>query len=959
MKNIRTVCLLSATCLTLMSADSSFASLYQSFYPGGYTTGRAAESTSICRGAASSHIGRSSHHHTHLAAALPAPHTSSDTAIQSYFNGSPRRINSPRDDTADLFISTTAQSEQRDLFAPINQQQTDGIDLPQVADRVKLRQLASVCFITDTGECAGDDFNNTDRPGMPDNPDDWDNNPGNRCREEGYVNTVCPDGSKPGSPCPYDSDWHSGCICDPEYNKACNGYDEAGKGNACNGLYKECCNQCSDYPYTTTSGLPAGYVLGASCNSCSGIRYKAACDTSYKYSCTGSHQSGGSGTACDGKYKSCKCQSGYGWNNVTGTCDVSCDPAYDLTCTRSSATHISGGDGSACDGKYQRCKCESGYTWVSSGNYCKKNCDTSYKYSCTGLYQDGGSGTACDGKYTACRCEYGYVWSAGSGACVKDCSGCAIGCIYNSDSSCSSVKESGKTPLGVVAYKNGSNMQVIALRSVGSEADYKWSTEDSLANIKLSLFDTEVAAESDIDSCGNTAAIMAAGSRSDFPGVYAAYNYRPSGTPGGRNWCLPAAGVLASIRDNIDVINDGIAEAGGTQMGRDDSGSLSWYWSSTLLKTYLRLRYVWTYMTNGSSYGTNNKLYESIANSNTTGSTDDSFMYRSVLDVSDCGSGYKYQCIANGSNHISGGSGTACGGKYTACRCDYGYTWNSSSGTCESNCDSSYKYNCNGLYEVGGIAPSCDGLFRECQCLSDYTWNSLTGACEKQCGPEYKYFCTYDYNKHISGAGVGTACDGKYTACQCMSGYSWNSGTGTCERQCGPEYKYVCGYNLVEYTVGGMGVACDGKYTSCQCMTDYAWNATSGTCEKQCGSEYKYTCTYSSVTHISGGEGIACDGKYKACKCMPGYTWNPYSWTCEKDEPQCDSSYKYLCNIGNQNGGKGQTCGGLYKECNCAPGSSWNGSDCVMNSSSGGGSSDNGSVSFCVSYSSSDIVIYS
>lgn len=178
-----------------------------------------------------------------------------------------------------------------------------------------------------------------------------------------------------------------------------------------------------------------------------------------------------------------------------------------------------------------------------------------------------------------------------------------------------------------------------------------------------------------------------------------------------------------------------------------------------------------------------------------------------------------------------------------------------------------------------------------------------------------------------------------------MTGYTWNSLYGTCEKQCGPEYKYVCGYNLVEHTVGGMGVACDGKYTSCQCMTDYTWNAVSGTCEKdepECDSSYKYTCTYSSVTHISGGSGTSCDGKYTACRCMSGYTWNSYNGTCEKDEPQCDSSYKYLCNIGNQNGGKGQTCGGLYKECNCAPGSSWDGSDCVMNSSSGGGSSSSG-----------------
>ncbi len=438
MKNIRTVCLLSATCLTLMSADSSFASLYQSFYPGGYTTGRAAESTSICRGAASSHIGRSSHHHTHLAAVQPAPHISSDTAIQSYFNGSPRGLLSARDDTANLLNPTTAQGA-RSAFhtpisqpltdrvklrqlVPINQQQTDGIDLPQVA---------SVCFISDTGECSGNIYGGagTESSGgtPPGGGDDWSLDNENRCEQEGYSCTPCPGGTKPVGSCPYDSSCHEYCenTCAPEYNKTCIGNDQQGKGEACNGLYKECCKLCSDYPYTA-GNLPTGYVKGASCNSCSGTKYKAQCDSAYKYACTYNytgHISGGRGTACDGKYKSCKCMSGYTWNASTGTCDISCDPAFDLDCIPSSYTHILGGEGSACNGKYQRCGCEGDYVWNSQTNSCESICGPNYRYDCIYSYSNhisGGAGTSCNGKYISCTCWYGYTWNIFTGTCEKD-----------------------------------------------------------------------------------------------------------------------------------------------------------------------------------------------------------------------------------------------------------------------------------------------------------------------------------------------------------------------------------------------------------------------------------------------------------------------------------------------------------------------------------------------------------
>ena len=315
---------------------------------------------------------------------------------------------------------------------------------------------ASVCFITDAGNCAGDEFgaaNTPDGGGNTTPPDeDWELDNKKRCEQEGYVDDKCPETAKPGTECPYDNGYHTGCQCLPEYNKLCNGYDEGGKGPSCDSKFKECCKLCSDFPYTASS-IPEGYVKTSSCNSCTGIKYKAQCDASFKYTCTGANQTGGSGTACDGKYKSCKCQSNYIWNANTATCDIVCDPAYKLDCTRTSSNHITGGDGSACDGKYQRCKCDSGYTWVSSSNYCKQNCDAAFKYTCTGANQTGGSGTACDGKYKSCKCASGYTWS--NGVCEQNKNGVDDDGLHYCNGQVDGVRVNGTNI--VVGYKDVGN----------------------------------------------------------------------------------------------------------------------------------------------------------------------------------------------------------------------------------------------------------------------------------------------------------------------------------------------------------------------------------------------------------------------------------------------------------------------------------------------------------------------
>ena len=105
------------------------------------------------------------------------------------------------------------------------------------------------------------------------------------CSLLGYTDSACP-GS--GLKCPFGEGWYCGggaaedCI-KLGYDKTCTGAGESGSGQTCNGKYQSC-----------------------------------TCDSSYKYTCSGTGYSGGSGTACGGKYAACTCASGYEWKN--GSC---------------------------------------------------------------------------------------------------------------------------------------------------------------------------------------------------------------------------------------------------------------------------------------------------------------------------------------------------------------------------------------------------------------------------------------------------------------------------------------------------------------------------------------------------------------------------------------------------------------------------------------------------------------
>ncbi len=178
-------------------------------------------------------------------------------------------------------------------------------------DKIK---TAATCFVTDTSACSGNEFagNNADddghgAPGGPGDGDDYDLDNEERCRQEGYTQTSCPEGQEGANFCPYDSNYFEKCVsscpsdyvtcevpyygvgedcggkyasCEkdteracqelnPEYVNKCGEEQQLGDDRCSyDDTYGICCNTCTGYDYTS---IPEGYVQdGESCLGCDG-----------------------------------------------------------------------------------------------------------------------------------------------------------------------------------------------------------------------------------------------------------------------------------------------------------------------------------------------------------------------------------------------------------------------------------------------------------------------------------------------------------------------------------------------------------------------------------------------------------------------------------------------------------------------------------------------------------------
>ena len=306
-------------------------------------------------------------------------------------------------------------------------------------------KLAAACFVTDTSGCSGNEFggNNADEDdgGVPPGGDDYDLDNAERCRQEGYTQTSCPEGQEPVNTCPYDSSYFEKCVsscpsnyvtcevpyygvgedCDGKYascekdtERACQelnpGYvDECGTGQqlsddrcSYDSSYGTCCNACTGYDYTN---IPEGYVQdGEACTSCDGQEH-------YKIKpnpCDGYMDCGSMGPEIGAK----SCQSG---NQIKYDNCKACPNLGSLTYCPAPFT-CSYED---CSGLYYKTGCQPGYDWNQSSQTCTKQCD--YKCSLSSCPANAECDyESCSKKYCFKYCSGNYEESNGKCVCPAD-----------------------------------------------------------------------------------------------------------------------------------------------------------------------------------------------------------------------------------------------------------------------------------------------------------------------------------------------------------------------------------------------------------------------------------------------------------------------------------------------------------------------------------------------------------
>ena len=239
-------------------------------------------------------------------------------------------------------------------------------------------------------------------------------------------------------------------------------------------------------------------------------------------------------------------------------------------------------------------KCPFGNKWAcfkSESEIKDQLCtELGFTQTCTGTNQTGGGGKACNGKYNYCSCADGYVWQ--NGTCKSsepDYSGCVIGALFYSDNTCSDKLENSKTLLGVVIYEKSASQMGWIMTVKPIQTGIMWGVDST----NIPGLTDYTSTPTDIQaSCTNTDVITAYGSSSKYPAAWAAKNYKPTGTPSGKSWCLPSGGLLNNINNSVNFakVNAGITTAEGKKIGFGTSYSYENVWSSSEYSS----KYAWT-----------------------------------------------------------------------------------------------------------------------------------------------------------------------------------------------------------------------------------------------------------------------------------------------------------------------------------------------------------------------------
>ena len=251
---------------------------------------------------------------------------------------------------------------------------------------------------------------------------------------------------------------------------------------------------------------------------------------------------------------------------IPQTINAQCVATQDCATLGYTETSCSGGSG---------VKCPFGNKWACFKSEAEICNDLGFTLTCTGTNQTGGAGKACNGKYTECTCATGYTWNDSSQKCEDATANCTIGALYYADGTCSNDYIYTKKLLGIVIYEKSASQNGWVMAHKPVETRIIWDTGSD--------YSTGITDEAVSASCTNTQKLVALGSR--FAAANAANNYKPTGTPNGKSWCLPSYDLLNNLNNSVNFakVNAGITTAGGTKLGYGGLPSYSYehVWSSS------------------------------------------------------------------------------------------------------------------------------------------------------------------------------------------------------------------------------------------------------------------------------------------------------------------------------------------------------------------------------------------
>ena len=433
-----------------------------------------------------------------------------------------------------------------------------------------LIQLAATCFVTDTSACSGNEFggNNGDDEGhgTPGGPnDDYDLDNGERCRQEGYNQTSCPEGQEPVNICPYDSDYFEKCVSSCPTNYVTCEVPYYGVGEACDGKYASCkkdterackelnpgyVNSCGTGQRLSDDRCSYDNTYGTCCNTCAGYDYTSIPD--------GYVQNGNSCTGCDGqeyfKIKPNPCDGFLNCGSMgpeagAKTCLSGTTTLYDnckscpYECSLSSCPSPYTCKKEECSNMYCKTGCQSGYDWNASTKTCTKQC--------TPLPSD--SNCSCFGTRTE---------SDGCGGTRTVCNVPDLKYLY-SDKTLSADIISGKTIVGISIEPE--NRLAVGLGYTLDEWGGYGTDIPTLENISWVGRGVYVCGERSMyevrDGKANTQTILAYGKSSgiSYPAAEWVNSYQPTGCSAGSwcgagNWFIPSTWQAFAYFNNRDKI---------------------------------------------------------------------------------------------------------------------------------------------------------------------------------------------------------------------------------------------------------------------------------------------------------------------------------------------------------------------------------------------------------------------